>query len=116
MVGLAAVVLGGCQEQRTVVLEQASAGSVAASAPGYRLPPPRPRVMSPCAASAGSGPYEPLTPPIKKRKTPLPARAVPEQVRGCAGIRFRISPDGTPRDDLAWHYIGVNIDPQPHPG
>jgi hypothetical protein len=61
-------------------------------------------------------------------------------------VRFRISPDGTPcditvvadypvgygfgdtavqsieamawppRDDLAWHYIVVNINPPPHPG
>ena len=135
--GIAACVgLAGCQEQRTVVVEQQaqSAGGVA--------PVARPQFAvhySPCAAPRGTGPFEPLTPPVHVESIPKPQRALAEHVNGCAGVRFRIGRDGipqdiqvmadypagygfgdavrqmvatsrwTPRDDLAWHYAVKNI-------
>jgi len=143
--GIAAMVaLAGCQEQKTVVLEQASAGSVAAAGAPAAPTRPAPTHGSPCAAPAGTGPFEHVPPPLSSDKVQMPPRAVAEHVRGCAGIRFRIGPDGMPqdisiladypygygfgesgqrivasakwaaRDDLAWHYLVINMDPDTH--
>jgi hypothetical protein len=136
--------LGGCQEQKTVVVEQASTASVAAVPPPSHppLPPlPRPRPRTPCDAPAGTGPFERPPRPISTKTIPLPPRVLAEHVSGCAGVRFRIGPDGVarditvmadyplgygfgetarqaiagsvwaPRDDLAWHYIVFHMNP-----
>ncbi len=134
LMGLA--LLAGCQEQKTVVLEQASAGSVAATG---AAPAPRPpqHVHTPCDAPAGTGPFERTDRPAQSQPVRYPQRVIDENVAGCAGIRFRIGADGTPRDltalteyplgydfaatarqaieatrwsprdDLSWHYIVV---------
>jgi hypothetical protein len=143
--GIGAIaVLAGCQEQKTIVLEQASAGSVAAAGVPAAAPRPPPTHGSPCAAPAGTGPFEHVPPPLSSDKVQMPSRAVAEHVRGCTGIRFRIGSDGlpqdisilaaypygygfgesgqrivasakwTPRDDLAWHYLVINMDPDSH--
>ncbi len=128
----------GCQEQRTVVLEQSSAASLAATGA-----PPRIVHSSPCASPRGSGPFERLQQPIGGESVSAPPRAQAAHVAGCAGMRFRIGPDGVPtdvtlvaeypigygfgeaglyklktlrwppRDDLAWHYLIVNLLPKP---
>ena len=99
---IATVTLGGCQEQRTVVVAQAQAGS----AVGLASPPPAPMpqqqrridILAPCSAPAHSGPFERLPPPVVPGHLPKLARADAEQVTGCAGVRFRVGPDGAPRD------------------
>jgi hypothetical protein len=99
---MAACVVSACQEQRTVVLEQAQAGSVAAGAPGgYQAGAPHAphaRGASQCAPPWGSGPFTPMGKPIETVSIPKPARALAEHVSGCGGVRFRIGPDGTPQD------------------
>jgi hypothetical protein len=95
-------------------------------------------MAGPCNAPRGSGPFEPLQKPISDREMPFPARAKADHVSGCAGLRFRIGPDGVaqdvtlvaeyplsygfgeaglaklavlrwaPRDDLASHYLVIN--------
>jgi|GEM_PF-6978452 hypothetical protein len=145
LIGLGAVlVLAGCQEQRTVILEQQSA---AAQAANVAPPPPRPRAVtqqdtSPCRAPAGTGPFEHLPHVVSSASVPMPPRAMAEHVNGCAGVRFRLAPDGSPtditvmaeypagfgfgatasaaiaasrwpaKDDQAWRYMVINM----HPG
>jgi len=145
--GLAALcALTACQEQRTVVVEQAQASSGAAI--GIPAPPPRPQAQgaSPCAPPWGSGPFTPMGKPVSTRDVPKPPRALAEHVSGCGGVRFRIGPDGTaqdievladypvgygfgdtvrqmiatsrwaPRDDLSWHYLNATIRTPRSPG
>ncbi len=133
--------LAGCQVQHTTVVEQANAGGG-----GVPVPVRRPvQQRSPCTAPAGSGPFESLQAPYAHPPVPSPPRAVAEHVNGCAGIRFRIGPDGAPtdvealteypigygfaetarakveamrwapRDDLSWRFLIVNIITT-HPG
>ncbi len=127
-----------------MVLEQSASANVATD--GVPVASPH-RVMhppSPCASPRGSGPFEPLQPPIANAAVPVPPRAQAEHVAGCAGLRFRIGQDGiatdvtlvaeyplgygfgeaglhklrilrwSPRDDLAWHYLVVNWFPKPN--
>jgi hypothetical protein len=126
----------GCVEQRTVVLNQATAASLAGSGTAGAVKPVAP--PSPCSAPRGSGPYEHLQRPVSDPAVPLPPRALAEHVRGCAGLRFRIGPAGAPQDitlvaeypvgygfgdaglaklnglrwaptdDFAWHYLVIN--------
>ncbi len=94
--------LVGCQEQKTVVVEQAQAGGYA----GYQPPPPRPQpppvrhvdILAPCSAPAGTGPFEKLPPAVRGGHVPTLERANAEHVAGCAGVRFRIGADGRARD------------------
>ncbi len=143
------VVLAGCQVQHTTVVEQATMASLTArpgNPPPAQAPAPVPRpsaaASSPCAAPAGTGPYELLPRPVYSANTPMPSRAMAEHVNGCAGIRFRLNPDGTPtdisivadypagygfgetgraavqatrwpgRDDAAWRYFIINMYPR----
>ncbi len=96
-----ALLLAACQEQRTVVLEQASSSTLAANGvavPSYQ-PAPRPSyVPSPCTAPANTGPFERLPHPVSGTTVPMPPRAMAEHVSGCAGVRFRLDADGRPRD------------------
>ncbi len=146
LIGLAAVLLlASCQEQKTVILEQQSSAALAANA--APPPSPRPRMVaqqdtSPCRAPAGTGPFERLPHPVSSAPVPMPPRALAEHVNGCAGVRFRLAPDGSPtdmtvmaeypagygfgdtasaaitatrwpaKDDQAWRYVVINM----HPG
>lgn len=142
VLGLAAL-LCGCQIQHTTVLEQASSASLAANGMVVAPPPPRRTTVipSPCQSPPGTGPYEHLSKPMQAASVPMPPRALAEHVRGCAGIRFRIGPDGVPqditvvadypagygfgeaasdavsrtrwapKDDMAWRYLVVNMRP-----
>jgi hypothetical protein len=135
--------LAGCQAQKIVVVQQAATANVAAAPPrSHPLPPlehPRPR--SPCDAPAGTGPFERTPRPVHTQTIPLPPRVLAEHVSGCAGVRFRIGPDGlahdmtvmadyppgygfgetarqaiaasvwAQRDDLAWHYLVLHMNP-----
>jgi hypothetical protein len=99
--------------------------------------------VSPCTAPAGTGPFERLPKPVGGVPVPMPAKAMADNVRGCAGVRFRIGPDGSTRDvavlteypigygfadtaksivlktrwpnqdDLAWRFLIVNMNPTP---
>ncbi len=98
----ALALLAGCQEQRTVVLEQSSSANLASTmAPGggvYR-PAPRPAaVPSPCNAPIGTGPYESLPRPTISRPVYKPERVMAEKRPSCVGVRFRIAPDGVSQD------------------
>jgi hypothetical protein len=39
--------------------------------------------------------------PVNHVTVPIPPKALADHVSGCAGVRFRIDPDGTPRDVVA---------------
>jgi hypothetical protein len=98
---LAVIALAACQEQRTVVVEQAQAGSVAAQ--GTPAVPPRPAPKrhagaAQCEPPWGTGPFTRVGNPISTQPVPKPARALAEHVSGCGGVRFRIGPDGAPQD------------------
>jgi hypothetical protein len=95
-----AVSLAGCQEQRTVVVEQAQAGSVAGSGVPAAPPPPvrKPGGAMQCEAPWGTGPFTPMGRPVSTVSVPKPARALAEHVSGCGGVRFRIGSDGLPQD------------------
>lgn len=99
---LSAALLAACQEQRTVVLEQSSSANLASntgSGAGMYQAAPRPSLPpSPCIAPAGTGPFERLHKPLSATTIRKPDRALAEHVHGCAGVRFRIGPDGLPRD------------------
>lgn len=135
--------MAGCQVQHTTVLEQASSATVASNAnPAPPVAPrPAPVRYSPCAAPAGTGPFERLSRPVASSSVPMPPKALAEHVDGCAGVRFRLGPDGAPRDiavlaeyplgygfgatayaavaaarwpakdDEAWRYIIINMHP-----
>jgi hypothetical protein len=135
--------LGGCQDQKTVVVQQAATASVAVVPPRpHPLPPlPHPKPRTPCDAPAGTGPFERTPQPIHTTSIPLSPRSLAEHIAGCAGVRFRIGPDGlahditvmadyplgygfgetarqtieaavwATRDDLAWHYIVFHMNP-----
>jgi hypothetical protein len=92
--------LAGCQEQRTIVLEQTQAGSMAASGVGAPAPraPVRAAGAAQCAPPWGAGPFTPMGKPISGQAVPKPPRALAEHVTGCGGVRFRIGPDGAPQD------------------
>jgi hypothetical protein len=95
----AIVALAACQEQKTIVVEQASAGSVAAAGVPAAAPPHRPAaVHTPCDAPAGTGPFEHFGKPSQSQPVRWPERAISENVAGCAGARFRIGPDGAAQD------------------
>ncbi|HTZ69543.1 MAG TPA: energy transducer TonB [Acetobacteraceae bacterium] len=99
VIAASVAMLAGCQQQRTVVVEQAAAGSVSATPPMHVLPPlPHPRAASPCSAPAGTGPFERLPKPLTSFPVVTPARAKIEHITGCAGVRFRIGPDGHAQD------------------
>jgi hypothetical protein len=81
------------------VLEQASAGSVAAAGvPAAPPPPRRTAIHTPCDAPAGTGPFERPGAPTHSEPVRWPERAISENVAGCAGARFRIGPDGSAQD------------------
>jgi hypothetical protein len=135
------ILLAGCQVQRTVVIEQQSAAALAANGAVGGLPRPSIQDTSPCRAPAGTGPFEHLDHAVSGTRVAMPARAMAEHVNGCAGVRFRLSPDGTPRDitlmaeyptgygfgatamaaiaggrwpakdDDAWRYVVINMHP-----
>jgi hypothetical protein len=126
--------LQGCVEQKTLVTEQASQGTVVAGA--APRPAPVRHHLSPCAAPAGSGPFERLEPPLNPHGIAIKwsPEAIAANIHGCVGVRYRIGPDGAPhdvtvlteypagfglgnsvllafsdlrwapRDDLAWHF------------
>jgi hypothetical protein len=138
--------LQACVEQKTTVLEQASQGTVAANgvAPSRPPPPPPVRHLSPCSAPAGSGPFESAQGLLNPHSIKIvwSPEAIAANIHGCAGVRFRIGPDGvpqdvsvlteypvgyglgdsilqafpalrwTPRNDLAWHFVVINHNPQ----
>jgi hypothetical protein len=84
-----------------VVLDQTGSASLAANGAAV-MPQPRPRpLLSPCTAPAGTGPFEHLANPVNHVTVPIPPKALADHVSGCAGVRFRIDPDGTPRDVVA---------------
>jgi hypothetical protein len=131
--------VAGCQEQRTIVVEQTQAASMAAAGAPVGAPPAQHKVASPCTPPWGSGPFTPMGKPIHTENVPKPPRALAEHVSGCGGVRFRIGPDGAPedvevladypvgygfgdavrqvvvtsrwapRDDLSWHYLNFTI-------
>ncbi len=106
--GLSAAFLCGCQDQKPVVAQQTPSLPLPPTAPplpkvlppGLRQMPPMPhrRHVSPCAAPLGAGPYAHAPKPLHSPTVPVPQRALAEHVAGCAGVSFRIAPDGTPRD------------------
>ena len=134
------VPLGGCQVQSTTVVDQTAAAGAAPGRVAVRVV-----ARSPCAAPARTGPFERLPRPQSGSAVPMPPRALAEHVDGCAGVRFRIGPDGSPRDimvlaeyplgygfgdtahtlvgvtrwppkdDTAWHYLVVNMRPHGTP-
>ena len=132
--------LCGCQVQNTTVVDQAAAAGPASNHVLVHVMAP-----SPCAAPAHTGPFEHLTKPRTSSAVPMPPRALAEHVNGCAGVRFRIGPDGSPRDiavlaeyplgygfadtahaaiatarwapvdDMAWRYLIINMNPHAPP-
>ncbi len=133
----ATTMLCGCQVQNTTVVDQTTATGPASRHVVLHIAAP-----SPCTAPAHTGPFERLTRPQTASAVPMPRRALAERVNGCAGVRFRIGPDGSPRDiavlteyplgygfadtsraaiaatrwppgdDMAWRYLIINM----HPG
>ncbi len=91
------VILQACVEDKTVVVQQASQNAVVAGT----APRPAPaRHTSPCAAPAGSGPFERLEAPLNPHGIVInwSPEAVAANVHGCVGVRYRIGPDGAPQD------------------
>ena len=98
VLGLAATAaLAGCQVQHTTVLEATQTNGGGGTP--YAVPVHRPVPQhSPCNAPASGGPYEHLSNPVYNPVMTLPEKATAEHVNGCAGVRFRLGPDGVPQD------------------
>ena len=78
---VALLLLAGCERNTLVVIA-----------------PTLPPAPSPCRLSPGAPPAFPPGPQDVAARLHPSAQAMQARMAGCAGLRFRIAPDGTPRD------------------
>jgi hypothetical protein len=97
------LLLAGCVSQQTTVLESSQQAALTGAA---AAPAPRPVAVAPvrqgppvqCLPPRGSGPFTPPPRMINEVHYIKPARAAAEHIAGCASVRFRVGPEGVPRD------------------
>ena len=95
---LLALPAAACEEERITMVQQGMALSAGApQAWGVRA--------TPCDAPAGAGPFTHTPRPQRSAPAKWSSRAAQDNVAGCAGVRFRIGPDGAARDlDVVTEY------------